>query len=347
MSTWTLKQLINGGFQPLSFAHFEPGEQTAIPFISQDDLRNTLRRFGDRVYAPLYNEGDTLEQAIDDINMTWELFHNLHDDMAWRLYSAFAAEYKPLENYSMIESGTDSRTTNRNVTEEKTSVENNNTIRTGNITNTISNETTTSDLSTRTDNLESQLKRAGTVAVSASDTGKTTDNTKTTTTNTGTQSTETSGSSINSVSAYDSTDFSNRDKQTNTGADTRTDNLTSISTNSGDIDTTASSTATTTNDTTDTTSNTGTQENRTDTTVNVSATNSQEINTNDENSVTGSMSGETTDSGLDNLEHTLTRSGNIGVTTSQQMLTSEVYLRARNNLVYYIVELFVSQYTTW
>lgn len=43
----------------------------------------------------------------------------------------------------------------------------------------------------------------------------------------------------------------------------------------------------------------------------------------------------------------ITRTGNIGVTTSQQMLTSEIYLRTRNSLAYYVVELFVSQYTTW
>lgn len=347
MSTWTLKQLINGGFQPLSFAHFEPGEQAAIPFISQDSLRNTLRRFGERVYAPLYNDGDTLEQAIEDINLAWLEFHDNHDEMAWRLYSAFAAEYKPLENYSMTESGTNNRTLYNTSSVNQETVENHQILKMGSITNTISDETTTAEKATRTDNLSSELKRAGTVAVSASDTGKTTDNTKTTTNNTGTQSTETSGSTTNSVSAYDSTDFSNRDKQTNTGADTRTDNLTSISTNSGDIDTTTSSTATTTNDTTDTTTNTGTQENKTDTTITVASTNKQEIDTNDDDNATATLTNDTTNSGVDNLEHTLTRSGNIGVTTSQQMLTSEVYLRARNNLVYYIVELFVSQYTTW
>lgn len=347
MTTWTLKQLINGGFRPLSFAHFEPGEHTAIPFISQDDLRNTLRRFGDRVYAPLYNNGETLEQALEDINMSWELFHNLHDDMAWRLYSAFAAEYKPLENYSMTESGSDNRTTSRTVNEERSSGVDESLTRTGTIKHEGTSGTTTQENATRTDDLTSELKRTGTVGVTAQDTGKTTDNTKVTTNNTGTQSNETSGSTTNSVSAYDSTDFSNRDEQMNVGTDTRTDNLTSISTNSGDIDTTANSTSTTTNNTTDQTKNTGTQTNAASGTMSGTSSDTQTNNTTDTTKRTEKTTGETSDSGLDNLEHTLTRSGNIGVTTSQQMLTSEVYLRARNNLVYYIVELFVSQYTTW
>lgn len=347
MTTWTLKQLINGGFQPLGFAHFEPGEQTAIPFISQDSLRNTLRRFGDRVYEPLYNDGDTLEQALEDINLVWHEFHDNHDEMAWRLYSAFAAEYKPLENYSMTESGSDNRATSRTVNEKRSSDVDESLTKTGTITHEGTSGTTTEESATRTDDLTSELKRTGTIGVTAQDTGKTTDNTKVTTNNTGTQSNETSGTTTNSVSAYDSADFSNRDKQTNTGTDTRTDNLTSISTNSGDIDTTASSTATTTNDTTDQTKNTGTQTNATSGTMSGTTSDTQTNNTTDTTNRTETVSGETTDSGTDNLQHTLTRSGNIGVTTSQQMLTSEVYLRARNNLVHYIVELFVSQYTTW
>lgn len=347
MKTWTLKQLIDGGFKPTGFTHFEPGQQTAIPFISPDVLRNALRRYGERVYSPLYEDGDTLDQAVSDINISWNEFHDLHDDTAWRLYQAFAAEYKPLENYSMTETGSDSRTSSRTVQDERTNAIDESLTRTGTIKHEGTSGATTEESATRTDDLTSELKRTGTVGVTAQDTGKTTDSTKVTTTNTGTQSNETSATATNSVSAYDSADFSNRDKQTNTGTDTRTDNLTSISTNSGDIDTTASSTATTTNNTSDQTKNTGTQTNAASGTMTGTTSDTQTNDTTDTTNRTETVTGETTDSGTDNLQHTLTRSGNIGVTTSQQMLTSEVYLRARNNLVHYIVELFVSQYTTW
>ena len=347
MKTWTLKQLIDGGFKPTGFTHFEPGQQTAIPFISPDILRNTLRRFGERVYSPLYEDGDTLEQALADINITWDEFHGLHDDMAWRLYSAFAAEYKPLENYSMTETGTDSRTSSRTVQDERTNAIDESLTRTGTITHTGESGLTSSESATRTDALKSELKRTGTVGVTAQDTGKTTDGTTRTTTNTGTQSTSSTGQSINGVSAYDGTDFSDRDKQTNSTNDTRTDDLSSTVTNSGDINTTANSTATTTNDTTDTTTDSGTQTNAVTGTTSGTSSDTQTNNTTDTTNRSESARTNTTDSGTDTTNHSLTRSGNIGVTTSQQMLTSEVYLRARNNLVHYIVELFVSQYTTW
>ena len=347
MKTWTLKQLIDGGFKPIGFTHFEPGQQTAIPFISPDVLRNTLRRYGERVYAPLYEDGDTLDQALSDITMTWDEFHTLHDDMAWRLYQAFAAEYKPLENYSMTESGEDTRTTSRTASEAITRNIDETLAKTGTITHSGESGSTSSESATRTDDLKSELKRTGTVGVTAQDTGKTTDGTTRTTTNTGTQSTSSTGQSINGVSAYDGTDFSDRDKQTNSTNDTRTDDLSSTVTNSGEINTTANSTATTTNDTIDTTTDTGTQTNALTGTMSGTTSDTQTNNTTDTTNRSESAKTDTTDSGTDTTKHSLTRSGNIGVTTSQQMLTSEVYLRARNNLVHYIVELFVSQYTTW
>ena len=94
---------------------------------------------------------------------------------------------------------------------------------------------------------------------------------------------------------------------------------------------------------TDTIKNTGTQT----TTNSGTATNTQTNNTTDTTAVdtTETISGTT--NGTDNTEHTLTRSGNIGVTTSQQMLSAEIALRLKNQLAYYAVELFVSQYTTW
>lgn len=43
---------------------------------------------------------------------------------------------------------------------------------------------------------------------------------------------------------------------------------------------------------------------------------------------------------------TLTRSGNIGVTTSQQMITSTFELENQNKIIYYIANVFVNELTT-
>ena len=93
--------------------------------------------------------------------------------------------------------------------------------------------------------------------------------------------------------------------------------------------------------TTSTTTNT-----RTDNTTQT-ATNSGTITQTDNK--TSTISHDTTDATAtsSNTSHTLTRSGNIGVTTSQQMLTSELEVRVKHNVLYYIVELFISQYTIW
>lgn len=52
----------------------------------------------------------------------------------------------------------------------------------------------------------------------------------------------------------------------------------------------------------------------------------------DESSTTGTATSTTTTSGTDTNTHTLSRSGNIGVTTSQQMLESEIQLADKMNI---------------
>ena len=161
------------------------------------------------------------------------------------------------------------------------------------------------------------LTRTGTTSTETNSTGKNVDTTTTETKNTGTQTTAGTADTTNSVAAYNAAEMTNRDKQTDQTNSTRTDDLTQSTTNGGEINTQTAGTATVTNNTTDTTTY-----NKTETT-------------------------NATEQGTDTTNHELTRSGNIGVTTSQQMLTSELILRAPNNIAYYAVELFVSQFTTW
>lgn len=161
------------------------------------------------------------------------------------------------------------------------------------------------------------LTRTGTTSTETNSTGKNVDTTTTETKNTGTQTTAGTADTTNSVAAYNVDEMTNRDKQTDQTNSTRTDDLTQSTTNGGEINTQTAGAATVTNDTTDTTTFKKTER-----------TNGSE-------------------QGTETTEHNFTRSGNIGVTTSQQMLTSELILRARNNIAYYAVELFVSQFTIW
>lgn len=171
-----------------------------------------------------------------------------------------------------------------------------------------SNSTITNDVA---------LTKTGTVTTATEATGKNVDTTTAEVKNTGTQTAADTAETTNSIAAYNDTNVSIHDKQNTATNGTRTDDLTQKTTNGGEVNTTATTSTTVTNDTNDTTH-----------TV---------------------MAEETTgrDSENGEITHTLTRSGNIGVTTSQQMLSSEIFLRVRNQIAYYAVELFISQFTIW
>ena len=147
------------------------------------------------------------------------------------------------------------------------------------------------------------------------DTSKTTGTSTATRANTGTVSESTTADTTNKVAAYDASTTAVRDASTNTGSNTRTDDLSETATNNGEATTTRTVESKGTDNTTA----------KTDTSATVS----------------------TTDTDNTTSTQQLTRSGNIGVTTSQQMLTSELDLRVNNHLTYYICELFISQFTTW
>lgn len=115
--------------------------------------------------------------------------------------------------------------------------------------------------------------------------------------------------SVNQVSAYDSNDFANHDKNT-----TSTPETTQTVANSGADTIAYSGKDTTTNNLTDTTTYNSTQES--------SITHGHNI----DNTTT-----------YDTL---LTRVGNIGVTTSQQMIESEYILRLKHSLL----ELFLTEF---
>lgn len=275
-------------------------ENTEI--ISSQALIRELRRSGMRLYWSY----DT-DNALNEIKADWDYFENTQHDDVVRMWSALTAEYKPLDNYNMVESGstTDSNKHTATYTKESTTTD----------TGTSSYITA----NTRTLDTTNTLTHTGT--------NTTEDKSTITVADTGTQTTSTNNTTDNSVSAYDSAAYTPTDKSAITGNDTRTDNLTSTTTNGGQVDVKYN--------TTDTTSDEGT----------VKDSGSDDYTRNLASHIKGEDTDKIIDEGTET--HTLTRSGNIGVTTSQQMLTSEIYLRARNNLVHYVVALFLSDFTTW
>lgn len=284
--------------------------------IKSADIYNEMERYGEKLF--FCREGKNIDSEFFD---KWNSFKKNPDYD--RLYSAMIVEYKPLENYSMVEEGTDKRATSSSLSAESTE--------SGTDTGTIKNAGT----NTRTDDLTTQLTRSGTTKVEGNATNTGTDSTTIITTNTGTVGTENSGTDITGVSAFDTNDFANRDKVTRSGTGTRTDNTTQEEKHAGGLTEINSHAETNTLDTTDTTTQGGSVESKDDFTTTRDLASSKK----------GSES--STSSGSDNLDHKLTRSGNIGVTTSQQMLESEIKLRLTNNFLRYVVDGFMSEYTIW
>lgn len=301
----------------MTFSDITEGGAVIVPGAA---VKNQLTRYDERCFTAASADIETAAAALSAI---YSLFAATHTTDITRLKNALTAEYKPLDNYNMVESGSDKRIVDRDYTR----------VSTGSINEggTTSAETT----GTRTDNLTETATHTGTVGTEGTTTGKTTDTS--TISNVTTERTKDEGTTgnTNNVSAYDSSTLVGHDSSSGTVTNERTVTTNNNVTHGGDVATTATSSSTVTNDTTDTTTNTGTVKNENGETFTRNLTTTESGNIKD------------TDNTTDNTEHTLTRSGNIGVTTSQQMLESEINLRVKNQLVYYVVELFVSQYLTW
>ena len=117
--------------------------------------------------------------------------------------------------------------------------------------------------------------------------------------------------------------------------------------NSSETETTTTENATTTgNENTTTTTTNSTTENSGDTTNKVSPYDSENFNNDNNTTTTNTTTGNATDTTTINdtgnmssngtSSRTLTRKGNIGVTTTQQMIESEYELRAKNLLIEFL-----------
>lgn len=293
--------------------------------------REFVRTYGDYYYInnSVTNENDLLIAFQSDVRS----FLLSNDYKYGRLWTTTMLTYNPIENYSMKDE----------MTVEYIGEENTNNTRTGGVVNELTKtgeESTSkvytgeeSNVNTRSGNSVEELERTGSEVVAKAMKGSE----KATDTFNGSESTqniigELTTTSTNSVSADDSASYS-PNEQTQNISDTHTDistrtydgrsNVKQLEfTNREDTDTTTfngrkDTNTTTYNNITDSSVKTFTGRNDTDTT---SFNGRKDTNTTTYNNMTDS-SMKSFNGRQDKTSHI--RSGNIGVTTSQQMLQSE------------------------
>lgn len=281
------------------------------------DLQYHLNRSGEKWCSPvvrkLIGDGDVVTTEVGGklANIIWAV-----NGLSWqKLYETLSLEYNPIDNYNMVEnedidstgSSTSSSTNTRTDNLTKKTVANNTDTDTGTIdTDTDKSNTKTLDL-TQTKTGQNKDSQTGTVGVDQTDTG-------TVKVNGSTQ-----GDNTNNLFGYNSSVAvpSDSGHTSGTSNSTTTNNLANHKDTDFGIDLDKSINETVTDKGTD--SDAGNEKkletraleqgHKIDETVTDSGTVSQE------------GSGEETKTGTEKRK--LTRKGNIGVTTSQQMITAE------------------------
>lgn len=236
-----------------------------------------------------------------------------------RYWDAIMIEYSITENYSMVEE----EETNAQKDETLSGSESETIDRDDTVSETLHKTGTVTDANSGTDTISGTLRKTGTItdANSGSDnisgslrkTGTVTDG------HTGSDTITRSGEDNNSIYGLNSGTASPSDKSTTSGTETTqkgttdTQTLNTTDTNSETISKSYQDTIT--NDTTDTTSETVSKSSQNTVTNNTTDTTTGSSTVDQTNSKTNSSTGQT----IDAITRTLTRRGNIGVTTNSQM----------------------------
>lgn len=284
---------------------------TRLFSATQAQMSSELALLYGSLLVNIHSIGDSTSD-IANLRLKTSLVYNMMLDKYTKMQSLFSIEYEPLENYNMVESGSDSLTGTNDGTSDVTDSGTNTEVRdlatsytsTGQDSETGSNTVTYDTTDTVTHNTTDTTTFGHTVAT----TGNTSNTLNNTTTDT--------------VAPFDSETFFNNTQTTDANTSTGTD--TSNVVNSGQDSTKATGT--------DTTAHTGTEatssSNTANTTKTDNGTNTGSVDTTSNRESSTSYS----DNKTENTTHTLTRHGNIGVTTSQQMLQSELELIPKRQL---------------
>ena len=248
-----------------------------------------------------------------------------------RAWDALQEEYDPLHNYDGTEHY-EAENTER-YTKHNTGTETNQGTNTGTVGIQGTDTGTVDTQGTDTGTQRNVKDNTGTVGVSGTNTGTVADSGSKN--NTGTQTNAKSNSGTQKVDkgiyGFDSSGASNSDTETRTDNlsenNTRTDNLSESNTNTR-TDNLSHSETTTNNLSEDSTrtDNLAHAETRTD---NLAHAETRTDNLSNSNTRTDNLTESNEGSGT--KEYTLTKGGNLGVTTSQQMLESEILFRQKYN----------------
>ena len=256
-----------------------------------------LNHSGNKITSPLIDsfiDDTTHEISTTNIQEIADIIYSLFGQTWERMWAVYNAEYNPINNYDMTETFEETRETGYGKTQTRT--DNLSETRTDNL-----SELRTDNLSElRTDNLTDTRTDNLTDTRTDDLTEERTDDLTQLETPAQTKTTSESVYGFNSTDPEPSREVS----EVNGGTLTRDQDGTVTNVKTGTETTTHTGTETTANTGTQTRANTGTQTR--------------------ENTGTQRVA----DTGVDTTEtgHTLTRLGNIGVTTSQQMLQSEIDL---------------------
>lgn len=293
-----------------------------VPWKNDNIAKNLDLEFygnvaGQRPISPLVRkimQGDTLSD--EEIARLAQIIYTLNNVTWTKEYATLSAQYNPIENYSMTEEMSD---------DERVTQYGRKDTRTNNLSHTKTGTETLAidDTTERTDDLDHA--RTGTETLTHNVTDERTDDLERSTT--GTETTVVDGQEVTtpatttatSVYGFNSAAASPAGSQTQSGTNTvDTDTTTTLThnvteANTGTVTDVKTGTETTQYNTTD--SDTGTQ------TTTRDGTETTTHNTTEAD--TGTQMNQASGTDTETRNYTLTRSGNIGVTTSQQMLQSE------------------------
>ena len=278
---------------------------------------------GNKIVSPLIDRLVTDDEITPTQTTTLSnIIISMYYERWEKLYSTFELEYNPIENYNMEETMTDDETVHEygktvqrtdNLTHAKTGTE----TETDNL-----QEQRTDNLSTqRTDNLSKSIDRDVTEThnTTETETPNLTNNTdnkifgfnSSVGVDSDSQTMTSTGTTTNAKTGTVETETD--ETETNTGTQTTLNTGTTTNAKTGTVETATEETETNTG--TQTTLNTGTQANNKTGTVQMTH-NTTDKDTGTQNTATGGTD-------TDTRNYTLHRSGNIGVTTSQQMIQAE------------------------
>lgn len=291
-----------------------------IPLSTQSAKELLIRRilYSSADYEVLYSDPVYLKSCIED-------FFAMNKDNWQKVIDAMLEEYDPLWNYDRYEEHWGDETGTRDLTGTKTESgtrqidEETESEITGTGSGTGTRNTTgTNDVSTTGTNDTTQ---AGTKTVSG--------------TNSGTESGTNSETDTNSVSAYNNpTGYVAHDKVEKSGTDSKTTSGQNASSETDRI--------TTDNDTTEIVDQDTSETERTTSTNSTTESSEGTRGVSETNAVSGRSTEAEESTGRDHYKNIM--HGNIGVTTSQQMLEAEYLVRLKYNIYDIITKMFMREF---